>query len=193
MHMKQMVAGLAMAGVVLAGATGLRAAETQSGTPTVKRARVVTTTATVVAIDLDKRIVTLKGPKGNEMEVAVGDRVKNLPQVQVGDQVIVKYYEALALRVVPPGEAPPAASASSALATAEPGQKPAAVGGHEVSVTVTIEAINLKAGTATFKGPEGHSTTVKAADPKNLKLIKVGDQVEITYTEALAISVHKAK
>jgi len=193
MQMKRVVAGVAMAGVVLAGATGLKAAETKSGTPTVKRARLVTLTATVEAIDLDKRLVTLKGPQGNEIEVEVGDRVKNLPQVQVGDRVKVRYYEALLLRVVPPGEATPPASATSAVATAQPGEKPAAVGGHEVSVTVTIEAINQKAGTVTFKGPEGHSATVKAQDPKNLKLIKVGDQVQVTYTEALAVSVAKAK
>ena len=193
MQMQQVVAGVAMAAVVLAGATGLRAAETKSGTPTVKRARLVTVTATVEAVDLDKRLVTLKGPQGNEIEVKVGDHVKNLPQVQVGDHVKVRYYEALLLRVVPPGEATPPASATSAVATAQPGEKPAAVGGHEVSVTVTIEAINQKAGTVTFKGPEGHSATVKAQDPKNLKLIKVGDQVQVTYTEALAVSVAKAE
>jgi hypothetical protein len=45
----------------------------------------------------------------------------------------------------------------------------------------------------TFKGPEGNSHTVKAQDPKNLEKVKVGDKVEITYTEALGISVEKAK
>jgi hypothetical protein len=34
---------------------------------------------------------------------------------------------------------------------------------------------------------------VKVQDPKNLENVKVGDQVAITYTEALAISVEKAK
>jgi ribosomal 50S subunit-recycling heat shock protein len=193
MQLKRVVAGVAMAGVVLAGATGLRAAETKSGTPTVKRARVLTVTATVEAIDLDKRLVTLKGPKGNEVTVHVSERAKNLPQVKVGDQVTVKYYEELALRVVPPGQAAPPPSATGAVATAQPGEKPGGIAGREVTVTVTVEAIDQKAGTVTFKGPEGNSHTVKAQDPKNLKLIKVGDQVEVTYTEALAISVAKAK
>jgi Cu/Ag efflux protein CusF len=62
-----------------------------------------------------------------------------------------------------------------------------------VTATVTVEAIDLKAGTATVKGPEGNSFTVKAQDKKNLEKIKVGDRVEITYTEALGISVSKAK
>ncbi len=193
MRWKQGIAGLAMVAVVLTTACGVMAAETKSGPPSVTRARVVNLTATVKAIDLDKRLVTLQGPKGNEVTVEVGEEAKNLPQVKVGDQVKVKYYEALAFRVVPPGQAAPPPSATSAVATAQPGQKPAAVGGHEVTVTVTVEAINQKAGTVTFKGPQGNSKTVKAQDPNNLKLIKVGDQVEITYTEALAISVEQAK
>jgi Cu/Ag efflux protein CusF len=125
--------------------------------------------------------------------ITVGEQVKNLPQVQVGDKVVVKYYEAIAFRVVPPGEATPGAGMTGAAATAQPGQKPAALGAREVTATVTVEAIDLKAGTATVKGPEGNSFTVKAQDKKNLEKIKVGDRVEITYTEALGISVSKAK
>jgi ribosomal 50S subunit-recycling heat shock protein len=193
MQLKRVVAGLGIASFVLAAATGLMAAETKSGPTTVKRERVVTVTATVEAIDVAKRLVTLKGPKGNVITVTVGERVKNLPQVQVGDQVVVKYYEALAFRVLKPGEATPSASATGATATAQPGQKPAGVEAREVTVTVTIEALDRKASTVTFKGPEGNSVTVKAQDPKNLEKVKVGDQVEVTYTEALAISVEKAK
>ncbi len=193
MRLKQVVAGLAIGVGVLVVATGLMAGETKSGQPTVTRARVVTLTATVEAIDVAKRLVTLKGPRGNVVTVTVDERVKNLPQVQVGDQVTVKYYEALALRVLAPGEAASSPSATGAAATAAPGQKPAGVGAREVTVTVTIEAIDSKASTVTFKGPEGNSRTVKAQDPKNLEKIKVGDKVEITYTEALGISVEKAK
>ncbi len=193
MQLKRVLAGLGVAGIMLAVAIGTMAAETKSETPSVKRERVVSLTATVEGIDVAKRLVTLKGPKGNVVTVQVDERVKNLPQVHVGDHVVVKYYEALALRVLPPGEAAPAASATGAAATAQPGQKPAAVGAREVNVTVTIEAIDLKAHTVTFKGPEGNLVTVKAQDPKNLKKVKVGDKVEITYTEALAVSVQKAK
>ncbi|HTU01597.1 MAG TPA: hypothetical protein VMG58_07260 [Candidatus Sulfotelmatobacter sp.] len=193
MMTKRVIAALAIGGLVFTLATSLMAAETKSAQPTVKRARIVTATATVEAIDVPNRLVTLKGPKGNVMTLAVDEHVKNLPQVEVGDKVTVKYYEALALRVLAPGEAASSPSATGALATAQPGEKPAAVGGHQVTATVTVEALNKKAGTVTFKGPQGNSVTVKAQDPKNLDLVKVGDNVEITYTEALAISVAKAK
>jgi ribosomal 50S subunit-recycling heat shock protein len=193
MNWRLMVAGGMLAGVVLAGGTGLEAGETKAKPETVTRARLVTLTATVEAVDVAKRQVTLKGPEGNVVTITVGEQVKNLPQVQVGDKVVVKYYEAIAFRVVPPGEATPGAGMTAATATAQPGQKPAGVGAREVTATVTVEAIDLKAGTATVKGPEGNSVTVKAQDKKNLEKIKVGDRVEITYTEALGISVSKAK
>ena len=193
MNWRRMVAGGMLAAVVLVGATGLEAGETKAKPETVTRARLVTLTATVEAVDVAKRQVTLKGPKGNVETITVGEQVKNLPQVQVGDRVVVKYYEAIAFRVVPPGEATPGAGMTAAAATAQPGQKPAGVGAREVTATVTVEAIDLKAGTATVKGPEGNSFTVKAQDKKNLEKIKVGDRVEITYTEALGISVSKAK
>jgi len=192
MRWKVAIAEVAMVALVLTMAYGAMAAETKSA-PTVKRERVVNLTATVKAIDLEKRLVTLQGPKGNEETIHVDERAKNLPQVKVGDLVKVKYYEGIAFRVLPPGQAASAPSATGTMTTAQPGQKPAGVAGREVTVTVTIEGIDLKAGKVTFKGPQGNSETVKAQDPNNLKLIKVGDQVEITYTEALAISVEEAK
>ena len=193
MNWRRTVVGGMLVGVVLAGGAGLEAGETKAKPETVTRARLVTLTATVEAVDVATRQVTLKGPKGNVVTITVGEQVKNLPQVQVGDKVVVKYYEAIAFRVVPPGEATPGAGMTAATATAQPGQKPAGVGAREVTATVTVEAIDLKAGTATVKGPEGNSFTVKAQDKKNLEKIKVGDRVEITYTEALGISVSKAK
>src|SRR5690242_5474435 len=48
--------------------------------------RTTTVTATVDAIDLDNRTVALREPNGRTVTLKVGDRVKNLPQVHVGDQ-----------------------------------------------------------------------------------------------------------
>jgi hypothetical protein len=60
-------------------------------------------------------------------------------------------------------------------------------------MTATIDAIDLGNGTVTLKGPEGNSRTFKARDPKNLQRVQVGDLVDITYTEALAVRVRPAK
>ena len=44
----------------------------------------------------------------------------------------------------------------------------------------------------TLKAPDGTLTTIKARNPANLDKVAVGDLVEITYTEALAIGVEPA-
>jgi hypothetical protein len=60
-----------------------------------------------------------------------------------------------------------------------------------VTLTVTITAIDAKGRTVTVKGPQGHEETVRVRDPKNLVGVKVGNLVELTYTQALAIALDK--
>lgn len=158
----------------------------------VERSNLVTLTATVQAIDQATRVVTLKGPQGNTVTFKVDDAVRNLPQVSVGDEVSVSYYESLVLRVLKPEEAA-INEASAGTARAKAGEMPAGGGARQVTVTVTIEAIDKAKGTVTFRGPAGNVTTVRAAEPKNLDLIKVGDRVAVTYSEALAVGVEKLK
>lgn len=82
------------------GAAGLALADDVKK-PSGEVTKLTTVTCTVVAIDIEKRMVTIKGPKGNEFPVQVGEQVKNLPQVKVGDLVDITYTEALAVRVRP--------------------------------------------------------------------------------------------
>jgi hypothetical protein len=174
------------------GQTSSEQTSSETKKPTIKKERVVTVNATVEAIDLNTRVVRLKGPKGNVFDLKVGEEAKNLPQVKVGDLVEAKYYESIAVEVKKPGE-PGGVTVSGALATAKPGEMPAGMVANQVTVTTTLEAIDRDKKHVTLKGPEGNSVRVKVQDPKNLKNVKVGDQVVITYTEALAISVEKAK
>ena len=137
-------------------------------------------TATVQAIDLEKRLVTLKGPKGEKKTIAVGPEARNLPQLKVGDLVTVKYYESMAVEVIKPGDAT-GAGQSSAIVRAKPGERPGGMATRTATVTATVTAIDKKKGTVTLKGPEGNLVTAKAEDPKNLDKIKVGDELLITY------------
>jgi len=160
--------------------------------PSFEKSEVVTATATVEAIDLKTRMVTLKGPKGNTFTFKAGDQVRNLPQVKVGDKVVAKYYESIAVDVKKPGQATPGVTEEQVTARAKPGEMPAGVMANQVTITATVAAINAKKPSVTLKGPEGNTKEVMIKDPKKLENVKVGDQVVITYTEALAISVHKA-
>jgi hypothetical protein len=64
---------------------------------------------------------------------------------------------------------------------------------RQVTVTATVQDIDKNTNIVFLKGPEGNIVGVKAEDPKRLDELKVGDQIVVTYTEALAISIEKAK
>ena len=160
--------------------------------PAGKMENVIESRATVTAIDASKRLVTLKDDKG-EMVVEVPQEVKNLDQVKVGDEVVVSYTEAVAWQVKPAGQGgAPGVSADAGVTTSKPGEKPGGTATSAVTVTTTITAIDPAAGTVTLTGPGGQSRTIKARDPANLKKVKVGDLVDITYSEAVALAVRPA-
>jgi Cu/Ag efflux protein CusF len=118
--------------------------------------------------------------------------VKNLAQVKKGDQVVATFHEAIAYEVFKPGTAMPGANEAMVAERAKHGEKPAAGVAQVDSVTATITAIDKEKSKVTLKGPEGHSVTVKVKDPKKLEGVSVGDLVQLTYTQALAISVKPA-
>jgi Cu/Ag efflux protein CusF len=150
----------------------------------------VTATATVTKIDQQTREVTLRADDGQEYSFVAGDAVANLAQVKKGDVVTATYTEAVAYEVKKGGKADAAAAVAGGAAPL--GTKPAAVVGGKVTATVAITAIDTKVPSVTFKGPGGNSRTVKVKDPAKLKGVSVGDTVELTYAEALAIKVEKA-
>lgn len=181
--------------VLLAMSMGLSAAyageKASAGAdrPSGGSAALITLSATVKDINHQTRQVTLEGADGKQIAITVGDEVKNLPQVQVGDHVKVAYYESVNFRVLNPGETVPKAAALSALETAPPGQKPSGTATSEVSIVATIQAIDKDNQTVTLQGPEGNSRTVKAQNPENLEKVAVGDRVLITLSQSVAVDV----
>jgi hypothetical protein len=149
-------------------------------------------TATVTAIDVPARLVTLRGPKGNLFTVEADEEVQNLPQVEVGDRVVVRYYEAIAAEVAKTGEE---AGASVAAMRAPAGAKPGAGLGQQVTATVEIVGVDPATHTVSFRDPDGVAQTIAVQDPRMqdfVETLKAGDDVAVTYTEALAISVEPA-
>jgi hypothetical protein len=150
--------------------------------------------ATVTSIDLDKRLVTLKADNGNQTTVEVSPDVTNLPQVKAGDKVVVDYYQGLAAQFRKKGESETVGKVdqTDAVARAAPGDKPGAAVGTTVTTTVVIDAVDKAKNQVSFTGPSGAKRTVDVKDPSAQKFIaelKKGDEVELTYTEALAVSV----
>ncbi len=165
---------------------------TKKDDDTIRREETVSVHATVTAINQKTRMVTLKGSDGEETSFRVDDSVKNLPQVRKGDIVTASYYRAIAARIRKPGEANPSVTSGGGLETAPLGEKPAGVHAETVQVTATVTKIDRAKQEVTLRGPRGKSVVVAVKDPANLEKVKKGDLVEITYTEAVAISVAKA-
>jgi len=180
---------LAVLATGLPPAPAMAQATPPAAKPKVQETAVVTLRGTVEAVDKEKQTVTIKGPK-RTVVLQVKDP-KKLDAIKVGDPVVGKYYEALAFEVKKPGTATPGVTAGQGVASSQPGATPAGAVGQQVTMTVTIVAIDKAAHTVTIKGPEGNTETVKARDPKNLEKVQVGDLVEITYTRALAIALDK--
>ena len=157
----------------------------------VEESALISTHATVEAIDHKTRVVTVKGPEGNTSTFRVDDSVKNLDQVKVGDRITVDYYQSLAMEVVKVGTAQ--SGQESVVDTAEPGEKPAIATAKKTTIVATIEAIDRAAPSITLKDSKGNVTKVKVRHPERLKLVKVGDTLKITYREAIAVAVEPAK
>ena len=149
----------------------------------------VTRTATVQSIDQKTRHVTLRRPDGTKFTIVVDPDVHNLAQVKKGDMVSVTYRESVAYEVKKSGQAGPGVARTTDLTRAAPGEKPGGTVTDTVTVRMTITAIDKAASEATLRGPHGDVTVVKVKDPSKLDAVAVGDVVDITYTEALAIAV----
>jgi len=70
--------------------------------------------------------------------------------------------------------------------------KPGGAVGRKVTAFATVVAVNLKKQIVTLRGPLGNEYDVQVLDPALLKAVNKGDEVEVVYTEALAISVQSA-
>jgi hypothetical protein len=153
--------------------------------------RTVRVSATVTAIDKATRTLTLKGADGKTFPLVGGPDVRNFDQIQVGSEVVVGYLEALAIELKKGGGAKVERVDSSSGARAEAGAQPGAVAARKVTATGDVIALDAATQTATLRGPN-RTVTLRVPDPKQFQMIAVGDQVQITYTEAVAVSVEPA-
>jgi len=169
-----------------AKADAAEAAEPVSG---VAGDRLVSGTATVLEVDAATRHILLENDGGRRFLVSCGEGVRNLAQLKPGDSVTISYYETLVYEVKKPGEAEPSAEAAGIIGRTPLGDKPGAAGAQVVKVTSTIVGIDRTSMYVTLKGVDGKLTAVRVFDAEKLARVEVGDLIEITYREALAVSV----
>ena len=149
--------------------------------------------ASVESLDLENRLVTLKGPAGNLVTIEVDEDVKRLDEVKVGDVVTADYYTYFLaeFRDPSPEEKDEPLVILAEGVKAPEGFPPGAAVGAVVRAVVTIEIINKSTSDVTIKGPRGKYLTVPVEDPSLLKELKVGEVAVLTYAEAVALSLEK--
>jgi hypothetical protein len=152
--------------------------------------RASTVTAEVQSIDLQARTVVLKQEGREPITLKVGPQARNLPQVRVGDSVSIDYFERLAVKLHKAGaSAQPGATMVENVARTPLGEKPGGTIAKQVTVVAPVVAIDAPKLLVTLRGVEGNLVEHKVRDARLLDGVAVGDNVELTYTEAVAIAV----
>jgi hypothetical protein len=156
--------------------------------------RTTTLVGVIETVDPRSRELLLRGQAGAQtgklLTVIAGRAVQRMDQLKPGDRVTVRYYQALAAQAVRPGAPgnPPFAGVAVAREASRPGGEVTRVR----SGRVTITEVDRLGGTVSFTGPANMTRTVTAENLETRAFIlglRVGEQVDMVYEEALAVSI----
>ena len=145
------------------------------------------------SVDQKTRQVVIVGPNGNEFKTTLGNEVKNFNQIKVGDIVTLTHVEIFVADIKKPSKVEIRERVETEKAvTAKLGDKPATAIERQVAIVADVTAVDEKKGTLTVRGAT-RTLDIKVKDPKVLKGVKVGTQIEAMVTEIIAIEVSAPK
>jgi hypothetical protein len=159
--------------------------------PSLSASQSVTATARVEAINHETREVTLLLENGDSYTSRVGDEVRNLDQVGVGDMVYAHYTESISIQVVAGDGSDPEMSVQDDVARAGKGRMPGFAAMESAVTTAIVESINLEDNTFRLREPDGEIRQYTARNPDNLRRAQVGDKVITTVTTSVTVTVDK--
>jgi hypothetical protein len=145
--------------------------------------------AKIEAIDKTARLVTLTDQDGVSETIYCGPEVQRFDALKVGDTVTFRYFESIAYEIRKPGQPSGPPKSTDPAVTRSQGTKPGATIAKQDTATVTVKAIDAKVPSITVVSEDGRVLDFKVDNKKNLDGVKAGDKVEITYTQALMITV----
>jgi hypothetical protein len=155
--------------------------------------------ATVESVDAQRRLLGLREQSGEKFTIQAGPEVRNFTQIKVGDRVVARYYEALAATLRQRGDGSGEAQApvtDAVVGRAAVGDRPGVAAGTQTMQTVRITGVDKKNHVVSFYGSDGLARSLPIRTPQGQAFaakLKVGDEVEVTYTEAVALTVEPAK
>lgn len=198
--MKKTLVPFALATLLVAATSCSKKEEAKTETPPasaqsapVARGEAATVHASfsVEAVDVNKRLITLKGPEGNTGVYEVGDQVQRLSEIKAGDTIHADYTVGAVAELREPTEeeksAPLTEVTDVARGTAD--APPAAGIGRAVRAVASIESLDPTTQSVNVKGPEGGVVTVHVEDPTVFNSLKVGQPLVVTFAEKLVLAV----
>ena len=156
--------------------------------------RVITSTARreaiVESVNKETREIRVVDANGKIHTFVAGDMVANFDQIEPRDRIVTEYLESVAVFVAPAGT--PELGDMGLVEVAPLGEKPGMAMADTYMVAAKIDAIDTDTRVVTLRGKDGFQTTMRVANDVNLAEVKVGDEVRMRVTEAVAIKVVEA-
>ena len=160
--------------------------------PIQKAGETVAATATIQAIDSTSRVITIREEDGTEDSIYVPMAVKRFNELKVGDKIKARYYESYVFQIRKAGQTSNKEGVSQTRVTPGTGTSPSATVARQLTATVEVLAIDTTAPSIAVRTSDGRKVTRKIEDAKTLEGVKVGDRIDITYTEAAMVEVEPA-
>ncbi|MEV3834633.1 hypothetical protein [Aeromonas allosaccharophila] len=181
-----------IAGLFTLSTTLAQAAEVNAGVDVApgqaSLAQELTASATVTAIDLETRQVSLKNAEGETFDIVAGEQVANLPNVKVGDKVMLKYLQILDVELLKgtAGIRKRIVEVDGERAGAD--EKPGGGVGMKVTIYADVIGLDKQQQTVTVRGVD-ETLTIKINNPEQFNLIAEGDQLKAVQTKAIGIGI----
>jgi hypothetical protein len=175
--------------VGLAALLWLAAGAGATGQQPIYESEAKTVTATIEAVDKASRVVTLETAAGTTLHVTAPAEMEGFNQLKVGDIVSAKYFEAIAVRLARPGSPPPSSEPVTRVTRKD--DKPGSEVMRERMFRATVTAADAATRTLRVRGPDGVERAMAVTDVAQLKPLKVGDTLDITFYESRLVSVER--
>jgi Cu/Ag efflux protein CusF len=156
--------------------------------------RVITSTARreaiVESVNKETREIKVLDANGKIHKFVAGEMVANFDQIEPRDRIVTEYLESVAVFVVPEGT--PEMGDMGLGEVAPLGEKPGMAMADTYMIAARVDAVDTDTRIVTLRGKDGFQTAIRVADDIELANLKVGDEVRMRVTEAVAISVVEA-
>jgi hypothetical protein len=160
------------------------------------QSEVIAFRATVKAVDMNTRQVTLTGPRGNTFSLTASDAVRNLAQVRPGDSVIAHVASSRTFVLSPPGAQTPPNSLTLAGTSAPLGDLPAGAVATRLVVTGLVVSVDTANHTLQLVDPSGGPVrtvnVVTEQGQQSLGSVKPGDRITAFIEDVVLASVEPA-